>query len=433
MKFTQKKLKNSQLELTVEFSAEDLKKYRQEVIKETSTQVNIPGFRKGHIPENILINQVGADFIEMETKKQAINKSYKKIINENKITPVNQAQIDIKNSDEKKESDIFIYTAIIDVYPEIDLADYKKVKVKLKKPNITKKEIDKVIIELQEQVATYKTVERACKKGDTVIVDFAGYSLKDEPIPNTSAKKQKIELGKKQFIPGFEEEVEKMKANEEKKFKIKFPKDYHEKTMANNEYYFIVTLHEVQEKILDELNDDFVKKITGKKDSIEKLKEDIKKNLENKQNNENRKKAEEEVIKEFLKKIKVDTPLSFINKEKEFLIDNIKLQGLQQGHIWEKYLQLLGKTEEELKKDLEKEAINRVQGRLIVEEIILKENIKVDEKEVEIQSLATYHHDKQRNPKIKIQDYNLGGKQYENIKNILITKKVFDSFIEEEN
>ncbi len=425
MKITKKSLKNSKVELTVVVEEKELIKYREKAIKKISESLDVQGFRKGHIPTDVVIKTVGEESISQETQYTAISASYKKALEENDLFPLDQPQIKV----EKDSPLTFIIT--IEVKPEIDLGKYRDIKISVKEEKITKKEIDDVLKQLQEQFPEFNEVKRKCKKGDKVNIDFAGFTLKDEPVANTEAKGQELELGSKQFIPGFEEEIEGMKAGEEKTFEITFPKDYNAKEMAGNKYKFKIKLNNVKEKVLPEINEVFIEKLLGKKESVDFLKKDIEKNLEIKKYNDNRIKAEEELLDKLSSKIKIEVPEILTKDESDTMIDNIKMGGLQQGYPWEKYLEAMKKTEEDIRKEIKDEAEKRVKYRLIIQEIIQKEELSSDEKEVESRAKHSFSHLKpEQKDKIK-KAYEKGGEKYEQIRNMILVGKVFNSFLGE--
>ncbi|MBT4937234.1 trigger factor [Candidatus Peregrinibacteria bacterium] len=423
MKITKKDLKNSSVEFHIELDDKDMKSSRTKAIEHFSQNLKIPGFRKGHITETVILQHTSEAEISEETVKQGLQMAYVKALKKEKIEPISQPKVNI----EKKAPLTFKIT--VETLPQINLGKYKDIKISTKKNSISKKEIDDVLKELQTKVPSFKEVKRAAKNGDQVIIDFEGFTLKDEAVANTKAEKQSLELGSKSLIPGFEEEVEGLKAGEGKTFKITFPKEYQAKDMAGNTYKFKIYIHSVEEKSLPELNEEFVEKITGKKDSIDFLKNEIEKNLLLKKEQEERKELEEKVLEELGKKIKFEVPDVLISEETNFLIDNVKMGGLQQGLPWEKYLEAIKKTEEELRKEMKKDAEKRVKYRLIIQEIVKKENFQVDEKAVHTaahQSLARLNPEDQK----KQHDaYHPGGKNYEQIKNMFLVNKAFDLFI----
>ncbi len=425
MKVTKKALKNSQVELKIELTTEDLEKYRKVAIKGISKEVKIDGFRAGtEIPEDMVIKKVGEEAVKAEAVRTAITKSYLKALEEKDLYALSQPKIDVTSESPLK------FTVTVDVKPEITLKDYKKVSITPVPKKVTKKDIDVVIEDLKTKVKDYKEVKRAAKKDDQVVLDFAGFDMKGEPVENTKAEKQTLIIGAGQFIPWFEENAEGMKAGDEKEFKITFPADYQAKEMAGKDFNFKIKIHEVKEPVAPKIDENFVEKITGKKESVENLLKEIEKNLEERNKQEARQKAENDLLVELAKLTTFDIPQVLIDEEIEFLIDNIKMQGLQYGMPWEKYLEIMKKTEDDIRKEVAKDASGRVTNRLIIQEIIKIEGFKADEKEVlalaqdEYSRLQPAH-----KAQAKESDYEKGGKRYEYFLNYKILEQFFALFI----
>lgn len=423
MKITQKELKKSKIQLTIVVEEKDLAHARKRAIQEISEQVKIPGFRAGHIPEDTLLQHVGEEMIRGETQKTAITECYQRSFEEVKLHPISQPKLEIVKDEP------LTFTLTFDVLPEIKMGKYRDVKVTVKEKKVTEKEIKEIIEKLQEQVPSFKDVQRKAKKDDMLEFDFEGFTLDGLPVPNTKAEKYKLLLGSSQFIPGFEDNLMGISIGEEKSFDITFPKDYHAKEMAGVKYKFKVKAHSIQEKALPEVNEEFVEKITGKKGSVDSLKEEIKKNLEMKKSQEARAKAEEELLEKLAKTADFEVPEILVAEEQEFIIDNIKMGGLERGLPWEKYLEAIKKTEDELKKEVLEDAVKRVKFRLIIQEIIKLDKITADEADVQGRAAHTFSHLKPEQQKSLKDSYQKGGRHYEQIRSAVLVENLFDSFL----
>jgi trigger factor len=427
MKTEIKKLKNSRVEMKVLLDKKDMEGYRTEVLKKLSKEVKVPGFRPGgNIPEDILIKHIGAEAFAHEISYYALNTSYQKALEKEKMFPLDEPQVTMN-----EDTEFFSYTISFDIRPEISLGDYKKVKGKVEEPKVTEKEIDAFVTLLQRQVMEYKPVSKKATKGDMVVIDFSGKFPGGEEIPNTKAEKYSLLLGSESFIPGFEDQLEGVKADDSKKIRVTFPADYGEKTLAGKEVDFEVQVHEVKEGILPEVNEDFVEKIIGKKDTVENLRKEIEKNLWEKAYKENRAKAEEKVLQELVKQSSFEIPESVIQETLDFLVDNVKMQGLQQAIPFEQYLQQLGKTEAELRDSLRKDAEERVRYQIVVQEIIHKENIQADSNEVKRRAQIAYERLKDEDKKKHYDAYQEGGRQYFQIQNGLQVEAFFTMYLGE--
>jgi trigger factor len=423
MKISTKKLADSSVSMNIVMEEKDMKLARDEAIQHFSQTLKIPGFRKGHITETVVVQHIKEREIEEETKKKALQHAYSTSLKKEKLQPISEPNIQIT-----KDSPL-TFSITYEVKPHIDLGTYKEISIEIKAAKVEKKEIDKILKELQNQVPLFSKVQRSIKKGDKVIIDFEGFDLKNNPIPNTKAEKHSLEIGSQSFIPGFEEEIIGLKEKEEKTFEITFPKEYHSKEMAGNKYKFKIYIHSVEEKKLMDVNEDFVEKITGKKDSTESLIKTIELNLSEKKQADVKKEAEKKILTALSKKIKFELPKSLIIQEQRFIVDNIKMGGLERGLPWEKYLEQVKKTEEEILKEVENDAKKQVTHRLIIEEIIAKNKLKADEKIVE---MSANQHLMRLKPEQQQKDkafYLPGGKYYNQIKNMFLVNKAFDLFI----
>ena len=423
MKISTKKLKNSTVSIDIIMDEKDMKTSRDEAIQHFSQTLKIPGFRKGHITETVVTQHVKEREIEEETRKKALQNAYTTSLKKEKLQPISEPHIQITKDNP------LTFSITYEIKPNIDLGSYKDISIEMNKATVEKKEIDKVLKELQNQVPLFNTVQRAIKKGDKAVIDFEGFDLKNKPIPNTKAEKHSLEIGSQSFIPGFEEEIIGLKEKEEKTFEITFPKEYHSKEMAGNKYKFKIYIHSVEEKKLMDLDENFVEKITGEKNSIDSLLKTIELNLAEKKQADVRKEAEKKVLTALSKKIKFELPPSLITQEQRFILDNIKMGGLERGLPWEKYLEQVKKTEEEILKELEGDAKRQVTNRLIIEEIIQKEKLKPDEK---IIKRSAKQHLMRLKPEQQQKDksfYLPGGKYYNQIQNMFLVNKAFDLFI----
>lgn len=427
MKYEVKDMPNSVKKIKITIENEDLEKSRKRVFQKLNQEVTVPGFRKNEAPLDILQKHIGAEKFEMEVQNDVITNSYLKTLQTAKIIPLAHPKLKVLKSSPLE------FEAEVEVRPSIDLKDYQKDSVKIKESKISKKEIDDFLETLRNQVAEFKEVKRISKKGDRVYIDMEGYDPKTkETIPNTKANDFAILIGEKKLVPGFEEELIGLKTGDNKEFEIKFPENYHEKSMANNTYLFKIKVNKVEEKILPELNDDLVKKVLGKEDKLEVLIQEIEKSLKIKKEQENRVKAEHEFLEKLNKKIDFEIPEILINEEIDFLLDNIKMQGLQRGLPWEKYLESMKKTEEDFKKELKPDAQKRVKYRLIIQEIIDKEKISIDPKILKQETDRLFLKLKPEDQEKRRKDYQEGGRKYLEIENQLQVGKVFEKYLKNE-
>ncbi len=377
MKTTTKKLPKSQISFTVELTEEEWNKYRVQALRRLAGTVRLDGFRKGHIPENVLLEKIGEDSITAETIDIALPQCYLEAVRSEKVQPIAQPEVKIL-----KESP-FTFEAVVSVYPEVTVKPITKMKVKTKKVTVEKKEIDDMVIYIQKQIAEKKEVDRGAKEGDMVIVDFTGKDKDGVVLDGTQGKNHPVEIGSKTMIPGFEDNLKNLKKGDEKTFELAFPKTYHVERFAGKKVVFTVKVVNVEEKILPAVDEAFVEKITGKKNPVETFRKEIEENLKIRKENEMRQEWEQTLLEEVEKSTKADIPEVLIEDEVNYLIDSLKMQGLQRGITWENQLVHMKKSEEEIKKGMRAQAEKQVRIRIGIQKSLEMEHIAVEEKEIE--------------------------------------------------
>lgn len=379
MKVTSKKEKNSRIILTVTLDTHEFTKYESQAVKKLAGEIKVDGFRKGNIPESVVRQKAGEATIKQNAMDLALSQTYVKALEQENVNPLSQPEVEIKGIEP------FSYTAAVDVYPEVVLAlkEGELKKVKLLPAKVTKKEVKEQIDLLRENLAEKKSVKRAAKKGDTAVIDFNGKDKQGVEQPGMKSEGHPLELGSNQFIPGFEEHIDGLKKGEEKTFEVVFPKDYHAKEYAGKPFDFTVVLQDVMEKTLPKVDAEFVEKLTGEKKSVEDLEKEISDLLVQQKEKENYSKAQQEVFELIGKNTKAEIPALFLTAEVDGIVDNIKMQGLQGGLPWEKHLENMKMTEEELRKDVEKDAEIAILSQLGLQELIKQENIQVTDAEIQ--------------------------------------------------
>ena len=371
-----KKLPHSQIEFSLEISKKDLEKAQKNVIQKFKQNVEIKGFRKGHAPDEKVIAQVGLEAILNESFSRAIDKKYREFIIENKLSPISQPQIEVNNKKDPIEVKVKV-----EVYPEVEIGDYKKLKIEVPKVKVTEKEIDEVIETILSDMKLGKEVKRPAKKKDLVEIDFRGKDENGKTIPNTDAQNHKLRIGLGFMLEDLEKGIEGMKAGEEKKdIKVKFPKNYHAKNMAGKTIPFDVKVHKVEEISAKNINEEVIEKVTGKKKSVKEFRQDIENLItDNKTKSEKEKKARE-FDQKLAKIVKVDLPQSWLEAEINAQLARLK-QSPQYQHDPEAFWKAVGKTEEELKKDFAKSGEVSLKTYLGLAKILEAENIELNKDE----------------------------------------------------
>ncbi len=370
----------NQAKIAVTVPASDMEKHFDKAIKLINEKEKFEGFRPGHAPRKIIENKIGMEKINSEVIKVALDATYISALEQVKIMPIAQPKIQITKLAPKNP---FSYTIEVDTFPEVELGDYKNIKIK--KPEepkeASKKEVDDVLGKIQKQLAEYKDKKGKIEKGDKVEIDFTG-SLKNVPLEDASSKNHPLIIGEGSFIEGFEEKLIGLKPEDKTEFEITFPKDYRANHLAGQKVKFKVEIKKVWSVKLPAIDNEFAKKINPKFD-LKKLKKDVQENILKQKKSESEMKFKSAIIDQVVEKSKIEISQSLIEEESETMIKETSMKLAQQGSSFEKYLESIKKTKEELKKEWAKEAEKRVKTGLVIAEIAKQEKITVTPKKIQ--------------------------------------------------
>lgn len=364
------------LEITIE--AEKFENAMKKVYFQNAKYFNIPGFRKGKAPMNIVEKYYGAQIFYEDAFNDVATEAYEEALEENKIEVVSRPEVDIKQMEKGKD---VIFTAVVQTKPEVELGKYKGIELKKIEYTVENKDIEHELGHMQEHNSRLISVDdRALEKGDIATIDFEGF-VDGVAFEGGKAEGHELEIGSGAFIPGFEDQLIGMKIDEEKEINVTFPKEYFSKDLAGKEAMFKVKLHEIKKKELPKLDDEFAKDVS-EFDTLDELKASIKEKLE--KNNADRAKYETEdaAIKAVCEKAKVEIPSGMIEMEVENMLKDFEQRLAYQGLNMEQYLKMMGKTEEEIKKEYEPQATEAIKSRLTLEAIRKAEKIEATDKEI---------------------------------------------------
>ena len=382
------KTKNNN-ELKLEFTIE-AKKFDEAIMKvyaKSAKYFNVPGFRKGKAPFNIVERMYGDEIFYEDAFNELVPSIYEKEIEENEIEAVSKPDIHIVNM--KKGEDL-VFTATVQTKPEVTLGKYKGVEIKKVEYPVTDEDVEHELSHMQEHNARTITVEdRPVKEKDIAVIDFEGF-VDGKPFEGGKAEKHELEIGSKTFIPGFEDQVIGMKVDEEKDIKVKFPEDYFSKDLAGKDATFKVKLHEIREKKLPELDDEFAKDVS-EFDTLAELKASIKEKKQSENENRAKHETEDLAIEAVSKETKIDIPSGMIENEVDAMIRDMEQQLAYKGIKLEQYLQIMNKTRKDIEDNYKEQAEKNVKSRLILEEIIKAEKLEASKEEVDakIKEMAT--------------------------------------------
>jgi trigger factor len=379
MKASWEKTEKNRGVLTVETDEQSVADAINQAFKKVVKKVNVPGFRKGRVPRVIFERHFGVESLYQDALDILLPKAYEEAVEETGITPVDRPDIDIEQLEKGKS---LIFKATVTVKPEVKLGQYRELEVPEKDFSVTDEAVDEEIERMRKQQGELEVVEdEPVQEGDTVIIDFKGY-VDDEPFEGGSAEKYTLELGSGTFIPGFEDQIVGMTVDEERDINVTFPEDYNATELAGKDAVFKVKLHEIKRLNLPELDDEFAQDVS-EFDTLEELKADVRKRLE-----ENKEKEKEEYIRNELVKLatenaEVEVPHVMIHHEMDHMLHHFEQQLSFQGLNLEMYRQFTGQSEEEIKEKFHDDAEQKVRSSLVLEAIAKEENIEVTEEDIE--------------------------------------------------
>ncbi|MDD2732246.1 MAG: trigger factor [Candidatus Pacebacteria bacterium] len=384
MKYDLKKISNTEIEIEIEVSEEELEAFIDKAVIKLGQNLEVEGFRKGKAPRHIIEEKIKKENILAEAAEMAIEENYQKVVLENKISTVSYPKIEIIKL---AHNNPLIFKAKVSVLDKIELPDYKEIasSIKIKIPKTEEKEIDNALLWLQKSRAKLTLKNEPAQKGDFIEIEYKtnqGSDLKD-----AKTYKDSFILGEGHFINGFEDKLIGAKGNGEKKeFSLILPDDYPVKELSGKEIDFEVEINSVQKVELPEINDDFCKNIGDFKD-LEALKKSIREGLDTEKEQIEFQKAKKEIVDKISIASDFEVPESLIQKEKSQMLDDLKKEVSQRFNItFEAYLEKVKKTEQEFLKELEKQAEKRIKDILVLREIGAKENIEVSEQEIRQES-----------------------------------------------
>ena len=365
------------LEITVE--ASKFEEAIKRVYFKSAKYFNIPGFRKGKAPMQIVEKYYGKEIFYEDAFNEVAEDALEEAVSENKVDVVSRPEVDIKQIEKGKD---LIFTVVMQTKPEAELGKYKGIEIPKIEYNVSDEDINHELEHMQEHNSRLISIDdRAVKKGDIATIDFEGF-VDGKSFEGGKAENYDIELGSNTFIPGFEDQIVGMKIDEEKDVNVKFPDEYFSKELAGKDATFKVKLHEIKKKELPKLDDEFAKDVS-EFDTLDELKEDLRKKLEKQNADKEKYETEEAVVKALCENTKVDIPSGMVETEVDRMLNDFKGRLSYQGLKIEQYLKMLGKTEDEMRKEYEPQAIEGIKSRLAIEAVIKAEKIEATDKEVE--------------------------------------------------
>ena len=374
--------------LTFEIDVDTIKKGLDEAFVETKKKITVPGFRKGRVPRQIFDQMYGEESLYQDALNKVLPQAYSDAVKEAGIEPVAQPQINIKSMDKDQP---WVLTATVDVKPEVKLGDYKGMEVPKQDTTVSDADVDAELEKKRQQQAELVLKEdKPAEKGDTVVIDYEG-SIDGKKFDGGSADNYSLELGSGSFIPGFEDQLIGHNTDDDVDVKVTFPEDYHAKDLAGKEAIFKVKVHEIKEKQLPELDDDFAKDVDEDVDTLAELKDKTKKELQENKDNQAKAAIEDAAINAAVENAEIqDIPQSMLDEDTNRQMQQYLAGMQQQGISPQMYFQITGTKEDDLKKQFAADAEQRVKTNLVLEAIVDDADLAATEDEIkaEISDLA---------------------------------------------
>lgn len=375
--------------LTFDIDVDTIKKGIDEAFVETRKKITVPGFRKGRVPRQIFNQMYGEESLYQDALNKVLPDAYSAAVKETGIKPVDQPSIDIKSMEKGQP---WTLTAEVAVEAEVKLGDYKGMEVPEQDTTVSDADVDSEIEKKRQQQAelVLKDEDQAAANGDTVVIDYEG-SVDGEKFDGGSANNYSLELGSGSFIPGFEDQLVGHKSGDDVDVKVTFPEDYHAKELAGKDALFKVKVHEIKEKQLPELDDDFAKDVDEDVDTLDELKDKTRKQLQEQKDNQAKGAIEDAAIEKAVANAEIeDIPQAMLDEDTNRQMQQYLAGMQQQGISPQMYFQITGTKEDDLKKQFANDAAQRVKTNLVLEAIVDDAKLEASEDEIkdEIKDLA---------------------------------------------
>lgn len=373
------KLEHNMAKLTIEVAAEEVEKAIQAAYLKQRGKISLSGFRKGKVPRQMLEKMYGAEIFYEDAINRMIPTAYSQAYDECELDIVSQPEVDVVQMEKGKP---FIFTAEVAVKPEVKLGEYKGLKVDKIPVEVTPEDVDAEIQRERERNGrTVEVTDRSVAKDDMITLDFEGF-VDGEAFKGGKGTDYPLTIGSGAFIPGFEEQLIGAEIDQDVEVNVKFPEDYHEKSLAGKDALFKCVVHTIKEKELPELDDEFASDVS-ECETLEEYRQEVEKKLTDRKQAEAREKIEDQAVDQAAENAEMDIPQPMIDLQVRQMEDDMGYRLQMQGMTKEMYFQMTGLTEERMKQDLEAQALKTIRTRLVLEAVAKAENIVVSEERLE--------------------------------------------------
>ena len=374
------------VKLVIEATAEEFEAGLNTAYNKSKSKINVPGFRKGKAPRKIIEQLYGQEVFFEDAANAIIPDAYAKACIESELDIVSQPKISVTQLEKGKP---FVFEAEVAVRPEVELGKYKGVEVSKADTEATDADVEEEIKKVAEQNSRTITVEdRAVKDGDMTVIDFEGF-VDGVAFEGGKGENYPLTIGSHSFIDNFEDQIIGMNIGAEKEINVTFPEDYHAEELKGKPATFKVSVKEIKEKQLPDIDDDFAQDVSDF-DTLDEYKADLKKKIAERKEAEAKKQKETEAIEKIVADSKMDIPQAMIDTQVTRMAEDFAQRLQQQGLSLEMYFKYTGLTAEKILDDMKPEAVKRIQNSLVLEAVAKAENIQVsdDEFNAELSKMA---------------------------------------------
>ena len=379
-------LEKNMAKLTIEVPASEFEKALQSAYNKQKKSISVPGFRKGKVPRQMVEKMYGPEIFYEDAANELIPTAYEEELKNCDLEIVSRPTVDIVQI---KKGENFIFTAEVAVKPEVTLGEYKGMEVDKTSTRVTQKEVEAKIKEEAEKNARTVTVEgRPVQDGDEVILDFEGF-VDGEAFEGGKGENYPLTIGSGSFIPGFEEQLVGAEAEKEVEVKVTFPEEYHAEELKGKDAVFKCTIHEIKEKQIPEIDDEFAAEVS-EFDTLDEYKADVKAKIKEQKENEGKQKKEDQAVEKAVANATMEIPEAIIDEQVRQMVNEFAQNMQYQGISFEQYCQITGMTLEKIQEETRPQAVKRIETRLVLEAIAKAENIEVTEERLdeEIKKMA---------------------------------------------
>ena len=379
-------LEKNMAKLTIEVPASEFEKALQSAYNKQKKSISVPGFRKGKVPRQMVEKMYGPEIFYEDAANELIPTAYEEELKNCDLEIVSRPTVDIVQI---KKGENFIFTAEVAVKPEVTLGEYKGMEVDKTSTRVTQKEVEAKIKEEAEKNARTVTVEgRPVQDGDEVILDFEGF-VDGEAFEGGKGENYPLTIGSGSFIPGFEEQLVGAEAEKEVEVKVTFPEEYHAEELKGKDAVFKCTIHEIKEKQIPEIDDEFAAEVS-EFDTLDEYKADVKAKIKEQKENEGKQKKEDQAVEKAVANATMEIPEAMIDEQVRQMVNEFAQNMQYQGISFEQYCQITGMTLEKIQEETRPQAVKRIETRLVLEAIAKAENIEVSDEKVneEIEKMA---------------------------------------------